>query len=375
VEGSRLNADVDLLIVGAGVIGLSCAWRAAESGLRVRVLERGQAGGGASGAAAGLLSPTNAVHWNGSSAAAVFAAMQERSTFYEQIADASGHDPGFRPDGSLRLAIDDGDEAWLQTIAAALRARSIEHVELEASGCRREEPGVRGARSGLLIPRDGRVDSGRLIAALRAAAESAGATISEGVEPVTACTHDHRLAGAILSDGSTQPAALVLVATGAWSSQSNWLPTELRPPVRPLAGEYMILEGAAPCRRVVLTPRGVVVPRTARQCWAGTTVRESGYDALPRAGALGVALRCAAEALPAVNELQVARVGVGLRPATPDGMPIIGPASLPGLAYATGHARDGIVLAPVTAGAVVAMAVGAPLPEHVAPFAPARLGL
>jgi glycine oxidase len=373
-----VNPDVDLLIIGAGAIGLACAWRAAEGGLRVRVVERDRAGAGASGAAAGLLSPTDERQWTGSGAPACFAAMRAWAAFSEQLADAAGRDPGYRSDGSLRVANDADGERALHAVAGSLHTHGIEHALLDGGACAGEEPGLRSPHAGLAIPGDAHVDSGRLVTALRVAAAAAGATLSQGVEPVSACMSDHRLEGVSLSDGTMQPAAMTVLATGAWSSQAAWLPVALRPPVRPVAGEYLILRGepARPvCRQLVVGGHGVVAPRSGGHYWAGTTVRESGYDTRPRADCVAAALRHAAGVLPAIGELGIARVGVGLRPATPDGAAVVGLASLPGLAYATGHGREGIVLTPFTADAIVALAVDSPLPEAAAPLAPARFGL
>ncbi|MFN8204459.1 MAG: FAD-dependent oxidoreductase [Solirubrobacteraceae bacterium] len=370
-----MDDPVDLLVVGAGAIGLSAAWRAAQRGLRVRVLERDRPGAGASTAAAGVLAPTDPGEWVGVRGAFNLAAIRGWGAFAAELEEAAGTQVGHRRDGALRLAFDDADREVLGLVARTLAGAGVEHELVDGAGCRALEPGVRGAVAGLLTPRDEHVDPGRLVDALGRACTRAGVTITAGVTPVAALPGaDGGVGGLRLSDGTKQPAALTVVAAGAWSSQAGWLAEALRPPVRPLAGEYVILRGEPVIRRVLRTSVGPAAARDGGRLWVGTTLRDAGYLERPAAGEIAAVLARWTAILPAVAGLGFERAGCGLRPATPDGLPYVGPAAVAGLAYATGHGRMGVIHAPPTGAAIAALAAGEALPALVVPFAPDRPG-
>jgi glycine oxidase len=352
-----MDDAVDLLVVGAGAIGLTAAWRTAQRGLSVRVIERDRAGAGASTAAAGILAPTDPEEWKGERGAYNVRAMAAWQAFARELEEATGSTVGFRRDGALRLAFDERDLAALDVAAAALAGAGVEHAMLGPRECLAEEPGVRGAIAGLLVPGDAQVDTDRLLAGLARACARTRVRLTEGVEPTALLrARDGTARGLRLSDGTTQRARLTVVAAGAWSSTLDWLPERARPPVRPLAGEFLVLRGEPVCRRVIRTSLGSVAPRDEGRLWVGTTVREAGYVALPRADAVQRILSHWTAVLPAIASLGVERTGVGLRPGTPDGRPIVGPSAIPGLAIATGHGREGIIQAPLAGEAVAELA-------------------
>lgn len=354
-----MDDPVDLLVVGAGVIGLASAWRAAQRGLTVRVVERAHAGAGASTAAAGILAPSDPEDWRGERGAGIRDAITRWPAFAAELEDAAGASIGFRVDGGLRLALDEAELPDLEDVAAGLRSAGVEHVRLDAAGVAAEEPGVRGAIAGLLVPDDAQVATDRLVAGLARACLRAGVRLDEGVEPAaTLQDPDGRVTGLRLSDGTSQPAGLTLAAIGAWSATAAWLPEPARPAVRPLAGEWLLLRGEPVCRRVLRTAQGSIVPRDDGVHWVGTTVRDAGYPAAPRADALAAILGHWTAVVPASGRLELVRAGVGLRPASVDGMPRVGPSSIPGLAIATGHGRSGIVHAPVAAAEIAELAAG-----------------
>jgi glycine oxidase len=353
----------DLLVVGAGVIGLSIAWRAAERGLSVRVLERGMPGAGASSAAAGILAPTEPHEWEGARGELNLASMAAWRSFAEQLTDVSGLDVGYRRDGSLRIALAEEQLAGLEAVRAVLSAAGIEHAPLDHDACLREEPGLRGVLAGLLAPEDAHVDTVALVAALAAACSARGVELEAGVEPTSSLLDaEGRLEALSLSDGRTVSAGLIVACSGAWTAQARWLPPAVgAADVRPVAGEYVLASGppdARVCRRIVRSVDGPVVPRRAGRYWIGTSVRDAGYATQPRLGTVADVLTRIAAFLPAVEDLQVERVGIGLRPATSTGMPLVGASDVAGLAWATGHGREGILQAPPTAEAIVGLATG-----------------
>jgi glycine oxidase len=369
--------SVDLLVVGAGVIGLSAAWRAAQRGLRVCVVERDVPGAGATTTAAGLLSPTDPQEWEGVRGAVNIAAMAAWPSFAADLERAADTSISYRRDGVLRIALDDDDRVELELVAATLQAAGVAHELVDADGVIAAEPGVRGAVAGLLVDSDAHVDTIRLAAALARACVRAGVDLQTGVEPLGALrARDGTIEGIRLSDGTERRAALTVLAAGVWSSQSTWLPAEALPAVRPVAGEYLLLQGdpAAPaCRRALRSRYGAVAPRDGGVYWVGTTVREDGFVTLPSVSAIGeILLRCT-ELVPAFGDLGVLATGVGLRPVSEDRMPYVGASAIAGLALATGHGREGIIHAPLVAEAIAALATGEDPDPLMQPFSPGRV--
>ncbi|HEU4656152.1 MAG TPA: FAD-dependent oxidoreductase [Capillimicrobium sp.] len=355
-----MDEPVDVLVAGAGAIGLAVAWRAAQRGLRVRVVERAHAGAGASTAAAGILAPSRPEEWLGERGAANLRAIAAWPAFAAELEDAAGMAIGLRRDGTLRVARDEAGRAAIDVAAQALAEADVEHAVLDADGVAAEEPGVRGAVAGLLVPGDAHVATDRLVDALARACEGAGVRLTEGVAVAgTLAGPGGAVAGVRLADGTKQAAALTVAATGAWSGGASWLPEPVRPDVRPLAGEYLILCGPPVCRRVVRTLEGSIVPRDGGRLWVGTTVRDAGFEERPRAAAIAAILGHWTSLLPAVGALEVERVGIGLRPGTPDGRPLVGPSGVPGVALATGHGREGIIHAPLAGAAIAELAASA----------------
>jgi len=366
----------DVLVVGAGAIGLSVAWRAAQRGLTVCVVERERPGVGASTAAAGLLGPADPHEWTGPLGEATRAALEAWEGFALELEQAADGPVGLRRDGALHVALDAAETAALEETAAALAGAGIAFERLDADACAQAEPGLRGVEAGLLVPGEAQVDTPRLMARLARACARAGVRIDIGVEPLSAIRGgDGPVEGVRLSDGTERYAALTVLACGAWSAQATWLPAEVRPPVRPLVGEYLLLQGdpqRPPVSRTVRGRHGSTTPRADGIAWVGTTVRDAGFVRLPSAASVLELLAHWTRLLPAVAELSVASVGCGLRPATPDRLPHVGVSAIDGLAIATGHGRGGIIHAPLAGEAIASLAAGDGLPAVVAPFDPCR---
>jgi len=187
-----------------------------------------------------------------------------------------------------------------------------------------------------------------------------------------------RLAGVRTAAGEELRAETTVLATGAWSGQAGWLPEHARPPVRPVKGQIVELrgrDGEPPCERIVASERVYLVPRPDGRLIVGATSEEQGFDTAVTAGGVHELLREAYRLLPDVAEMELVDSLAGLRPGTPDNLPLIGPGAIEGLVLATGHYRNGILLAPLTAEAIAAVLAGEQLPEAVAPAHPARVSL
>ncbi|HJY25902.1 MAG TPA: glycine oxidase ThiO [Actinomycetes bacterium] len=368
----------DLVVVGGGIIGLSLAWRCAQRGISVRVVDPAP-GAGASHAAAGMLAPVTELHYGEEDLLRLNLQSARRyPAFVAELEDAAGTSVGYRTEGTLAVALDLDDRAVLTDLQAFQASLALDVEALTAREARRLEPmlepGIRGA---LHVRSDHSVDNRRLMTALLAAAEGVGVQLvkqradklmrgDDGVLGVRAAGTDHR-------------ATTVVIAAGSWSGSLAGLDGPL-PPVRPVKGQILRLR-TPPAYGTVLTRtvRGFVrgsgvylVPRSDGEIVVGATVEERGFDDAVTAGAVYELLRDARELVPAVTELTVAEIGAGLRPGSPDNAPLIGPTSVPGLVLATGHFRNGVLLAPVTADLVADLITTGSLPEAAAAFAPNR---
>ncbi len=367
-----------MAVLGGGVAGLAVAWRARARGLSVVVLDRGDLGAAASSVAAGMLAPVTEAD-PGERALLELGLRSARRwpAFAAELHGLTGIDVGHVACGTLVVARD-RDEAEALERELELRERlGLSAERLLPSAARRLEPALAPAlRLALDVPGDHAVDPRLLVAALARAAEGAGAVLRPGIA-VERVEHDGgRVTGVALAGGERVTAAQVVVAAGAWSGAPIGLPEEARVPVRPVKGQTLRLrdpEGPGLLTRVVRwgppTP-GYLVPRGDGRYVLGATMEERGFDTTITAGAVHDLLRDAAELVPGVLELQIDELVAGLRPATPDNAPVLGPSpALEGLHWATGHHRNGILLAPVT-GELVAAGLAGEAPAHA--FGPAR---
>jgi glycine oxidase len=373
------SSSFDVAVVGAGVIGLAVAWRAAQRGLRVVVLERAERPGAqTSSVAAGMLAPiSEALASEEPLMRLGLAGVRAYPQFVAELTDATGMDTGYLRCGTL-LAARDRDEAESLDRERALReSLGLPVRRLRSSEARGLEPALAPTlRLALEVPDDHAIDPRRLTAALAAALISAGGELrtSAGVAKLT--REGERVTGVRLADtGETIPAEHVVIATGVWSGELDGLPEDARVPIHPVKGQILRLHdpsGPGLLTRVVRYTGGYLVPRGDGRYVVGATMEERGFDLTVTAGAVFELLRDAFELLPSVTELVIDELSVGLRPATPDNAPAIGPGALAGLHWATGHFRHGILLTPITAQIVLAGLTGEDPGELAAGFAPTR---
>jgi glycine oxidase len=365
-------------VVGGGVIGLAVAWRAARRGLSVIVVERGQPGGGTSRVAAGMLAPITEADpaeqgllGLGLRSAAAYPA------FVEELTEASGHDPGYLACGAL-VAARDADEAEALTRELEMRrGLGLPVQRLRPTEARALEPALAPVlRLGLAVPDDHVIDPPRLTAALAEVLRRAGGELLASTAVTSVTVSQGRVAGIVLADGQAIDAPHVVVAAGAWSPELGGLDPDARVPIRPVKGQILFMHdpaGPGLLTRLLRMADGYIVPRGDGRYVLGATMEERGFDTTVTAGAMFSLLRDASELLPGVSELVIDELCAGLRPASPDSAPIIGPGAVPGLHWATGHYRNGILLAPITADVVLDGIVGEDgAPDWAAPFSPRR---
>jgi glycine oxidase len=370
----------NVAIIGAGVIGLAIAWRLAARGTPVRVFDRGAAGAGASHAAAGMLAACAEAEPGEEALVALGRESQARwPAFAAELLAASGIDVELRPEGTLLLALTADDQARLTHQLVFQQKLGLPLQWISAADTRRREPHLAGKLAGAVFsPEDTQVDNRKLVAALRVAAEAAGASVSE-YRPVRAISsRGGRVDGIILDDGTKVPADVVVLAAGAWARSIEGVDPKLRPPVRPIKGQMLALrmDPAAPLvNHVVWAPGAYLVPRRDGRLLVGATVEEKGYDTSLTAGGILTLLEAAWRAVPAIEELPVDEMWVGHRPGSRDDAPILGAGPIDGLIYATGHHRNGILLAPTTADAIARLVLDGAIEALMRPFGIERFDL
>ena len=370
------KTSYDVVVVGAGVIGLAAAWKAAEVGLSVAVVERDAPGAGASGVAAGMLAPVTEAEFREEDLLRLnIAAAESWPSFDQALRERSGADTGYRQTGALIVAADRDEADELRRLHSFQRSLGLEAEWLTRTDCRRLEPGLApGVTGGIAASQDHQVDPRAVVGALRLALRAAGGELHTGTEVQAIETSAGRVSGVRTRD-STLTADRVVVAAGCLSGRLAGLPPSALPPIRPVKGQILRLRsgsGEQIATRVIRTPRCYVVARAGGEVVIGATVEERGYDTRVTADGVYRLLEAASEVLPDVGELELVETAARLRPATPDNCPIVGAGSPAGLVWATGHHRNGILLAPLTADAVTRSLLDgerAPAGER---FAPAR---
>jgi glycine oxidase len=390
----RGAAAPDVVVVGGGVIGLASAWRLAQRGADVSVVDP-QPGSGASGVAAGMLAPVTEARFGEDPQLRLNLASWARwPGFAAEVEAASGRPVGYRDDGTVVVALDADDRAALHDLAARHRAMGLEVTPLRGREVRRLEPALAPSlRAGLLAADERSVDPPALVEALRGAATAAGVGfVAAPVERVTTSPDGDRVTGVVLAgpgasgDRRLVPAGhmtagTVVLAAGCRSGSIEGLPPGVGPPVRPVKGQILTLRQPPGETLVNRTIRGLVhgfstylVPRDDGRVIVGATVEERGWDTTVTARGAYELLRDALALVPGLDDAELVAVLARLRPGSPDDLPIVGPSAIDGLVLATGHYRSGILLTPITAEAVTAAVLGEQPPRETLACDPGRFG-
>lgn len=344
--------DVDVAVVGGGVIGLAVACELACADRAVAVVDAGRCGGGATRAAGGILSPTDRHEWHGDLGDLNRRSLAMWPAWLAGLEAEAGLSAGYRPAAEVRVARDsDGLQALADARDGADRW-GLAATPLNWERCRERAPWLaQRGRAGLLVEGVASVDPDGLVAVLAAAARARGVRLVEGVRVAA----EHLTARGGLAVGGAPPvrAAVAILAGGAWMGQA-WVPGGARLPVRPVLGEGIVVrpEGRmAPDAPVVRTATGSIVPRRDGRVWIGTTLAECGFRTQPRLEGVGQIVSAALEVAPGLAAAAFIEVRAGLRPISDGGGPrVVGHSS--GAICVGGHGREGLIQAPVTAWAV-----------------------
>ncbi len=360
----------DVVIVGGGVMGCASALELAKAGAKVVVLERSVPGAEASSAAAGILGAQVETREPDSGFELARQSRARYPAWAEQLKNATGIDVGYRQCGILRVAFDEeaknqilGEVSWQHE--AGLAVEKVQHEKLRAFEPKLD-PKIAFA---LHFPEEGQVDPPRLLRALYIAAAQAGASFRSGAYVRAVAAEAGVVRGVVLDDGTRVASDHVVLAAGSWSTLVDGIPLESSA-VRPSRGQMVELETREPVlRRIVFGPRCYLVPREDGRILVGSTLEFVGYRREVTAGAIRDLLAAAIELVPSLVDSQLGRTWSNFRPYSDRGRPLIGASEVRGLILATGHHRNGILLAPVTAEIVRALALGEKPPFEVGTYA------
>jgi glycine oxidase len=361
----------DLIIVGGGAVGLSAALAAADRGLSV-LLVADHRPGQASWAAAGMLAPSIELHATeaGSGDAQTFAlaARDLYPSFLKNLYERTGISVPLNRNGIIVVdEIDEAGEAGKAADARKAHPRVVGGERLTKSALTRLEPSLAAADGARFFPDDGAVDNVILLDALEAAL-STTRRVRRTDSPVRSLKVEPN---AVTCEAGTAPQ--LLLAAGAWTPLIEGLPRPL--PIHPVRGQMLSLV-SAPLTHVVYGPNGYLVPRSDGHTFAGSTMEQAGFDASTTDQALKEIRTMANTLCPPLATARTAKVWAGLRPVTPDFLPIIGrDPDHPSLLYACGHSRNGVLLAPLTADCIATVATGAEPSFSLTPFAVDRFAV
>ena len=367
-----MTAQMDVLVVGGGVIGLAIAREAARSGLAVALLERGETGREASGASAGMLAAQLEGHDEGPLARLCLDSRALYPAFLDAVEQESGLGVDRRVEGAIEVARDAAAAEELERSCGRQRERGLPVELLDAAALRRAEPALRDdARLGLHLPLEHTLDPPALLRALRIAAERAGARVLTSVEVARVTAANGRVSGVTTADGASYAAPRVVIAAGAWSGSivvDGWT----MPRSEPVRGQIVCFRAADLIRHVVAADDCYLVPRGDGRILVGSTMERAGFDRSVTPEGIETLAAAAIALVPALARAALHGAWAGLRPGSDDGLPLLGQGGPEGLFHAWGHLRNGIVLTPLTARIVTRLLAGDAPGTDLGPFDPRR---
>lgn len=373
----RTSKKPQTVIIGGGVCGLVIGWELAQAGQQVCLLERGHCGQGATHAAAGMLAAAAECEPGEEQLLQLTRWAQDLwPAFLDRLEAASGLRPEYRDEGTLVVALNRDEVDRLRFRHDFQSGLGLPLQWLEGCEVRERESHLRqSAAAAIYSPQDHQVDNRQLAEALKRAFVNAGGDLLEETE-VTALDCPEEAAKRIhLANGEVLDADHLVLAAGAWTRSLPGLPDAAKPPVRPLKGQSLALQmdpKAPLLEHILWTEQIYCVPRRDGRLIIGATVEERGFDDSVTAGGLYALIEGARRALPGIEDLPMIESWSGFRPGCRDDAPVLGTTPIPGLHLATGHHRNGILLAPVTGQCLAEEILTGEMPEAARPFSLAR---
>jgi len=368
------DSSSPVLIVGAGTIGLAIGWELARKGVRVELFDRHEPGRGATWKAGGMLTPDAELQFEEPELYRLnHESLARWPSFVETLEAETGIDLGFRTEGTLTVAPDEDSAAAMERVYRFQQKVGADVQRLSGAEARDRESFLAPHVAGAVYTDDAQVDNRALVCALVEGLRHHDAPLHTQT-PIEAVRSDAETPAVVTSEGERIEGRQVIVAAGAWSRQIEEPEEAVLPPVRPVRGQILELESRPTfdLRHVVRGPDVYLVPKADGRLLVGATSEEKGFEREVTAGGLYNLVEGAVELVPGIRELTVRRSDVGLRPGTRDNAPLLGPSGAPGVLYATGHYRHGILLTPVTAQEIANLIRTGTVSEWLKPFLPSR---
>jgi glycine oxidase len=377
MQTHKPHSDPRVIIVGGGVIGLSIGWQLAKVGCGVSIYERNYAGRSASWSAAGMLAPLAEVHFEEKALLQLGnLSLQLYPEWVEALEADSGMSVGYRTEGTLIVGLDQDDARELKHLYESQQFLNLPCKWLTGTEAREIEPLLSPkVTAAIFSPSDHQVDNRLMVEALILAYRRAGGNLYENM-PVEKIEIRDAKARGVWVEGVLAKGDIIVLAAGCWSNEIEGLPGIVKPPLRPVKGQILALqmEAGVILQKVIRTIRAkyltdvYLAPKNDARLVIGATNEEMGFDTRLTAGGLFELLRGAWEAVPGVYDLPIVETWTGLRPGSRDNAPILGETAVENLVMATGHYRNGILLAPVTAREIASLVLTGQTSEVIAPF-------
>ncbi len=365
-----------MAIVGGGIIGCSIAFELAAEKLKIVVLDRQQPGREASWAAAGMLSPAPDSRRDRSLVPLAKQSLRLYPEFVRAIEEVSGKPVDYTRTGTLQIFTGASAEAERNAMLAEHRELGLASEAISLADAHRMEPALNpDVRAVLHLPEEESVDPRLLMDSLLAAAANRRVKIRPGFSVASLIEEHDRCAGILAASGEKVHAKHVIIAAGCFSGEIAGAAGKLIPsnPTRPVRGQMLALRQAnLALRHVLRSERGYLVPRSDGRIVAGSTSEDAGFHKSVTAGGVRKIVEAGLELCADLGSAEILETWSGLRPGTPDDLPILGLTNLEGLILATGHYRNGILLAPVTAKLVKEWAIDGRTTFDTQPFSPFR---
>ncbi|HEX7926384.1 MAG TPA: glycine oxidase ThiO [bacterium] len=366
---------IDTLIIGGGIVGLGIGWKLAQRGESVTILERGAAGREASWAAAGLLAPATEVHYQEDRNLKLgLESMRLYPDFVAEVEAYTGRRVDYRTEGAISVASTVDDAADLQALFEYQLELGLPVRKMSGEAAREMEPSLSPyITSAVFCPMDHHIDNRLLVDALKGAYLKAGGTLLEHTE-VQRVSIDGGAYRGVEAGGQHFTSRRLLIAAGSWSGLLAGLPESIRPPVRPVKGQLFSVKSPRPAflTHFIRSPRLYIAPKSDGRIVMGATVEEMGFNRDLTAGALYTLLKEAWDHLPGVYELPILETWCGFRPGSRDNSPLLGESAVPGVFFATGHYRNGILFTPVTVNLMSKLLLDKENSELLQQFSPKR---
>jgi glycine oxidase len=365
----------DIVVVGAGVVGCAVAYELARRGASVELVDDRPAGSGATQASAGMLAPFLEAREPGPLLDLTARGLARYDEFVARVMADSGGAVKYQRTGTLEVALDSSSVNGLLAMIETLRERGVRAEWYDAAALRELEPAISPiARGGLLIPDHGAVSASELTRALVIGARRHGAQVIERGRARRIVARDGEVR--VETERGSLTADAVVIAAGSWSGQIEIDGARARVPVTPIRGQLLHLTWADdPPSRVLWSERCYVVPWSDQTVLVGATVEDAGFDERTTVEGVRLLLDASCELLPSSCHATFTAARVGLRPKTPDFLPVIGWSSAsPSVMYATGHYRNGVLLAPLTAELVADAMLDGRLDPLLEFTSPSRFG-